>query len=774
MGRTQPDPCRLSATGRDRRAAALADEFSAGCPRPPHKYHILAPSLAMGMEKGDKPIKSLVDSFLSGEIMLPDIQRKYVWKKAKARDLIDSIYKGYPSGSILLRKVSAPARTRSAAVEQTGASKGRLLLLDGQQRLTSLAAVLRGKPVRTSVRGRIKNEKIEIYFNVGHDEDAGAARDNGARGRRILEVKNPSVANDPLWIPVTELVEKGVSHALASTKTSQADPNFGKYNDRLNELYRRLESYSYASLELDSETPEQEVAEIFVRLNSGGAKLRKADLTLARVTPHWPGMMDTLGNLSALCSKKSYNIHEGFLVRCLVAATTGQSRLEGVGAADVGGLKENWESTKRGIRFAIDFCRSDALIETSEVLPSLYPLIPVMLLAIKNNFNFSPALANKTRKWLYLALIWSRYSGSVETALDEDLAAIRDSDDPVELMIEKIRHQSGRLEVGAEDFEGKNTRSPLLNMMYILARHAGARDWGTGIEFRADPGKGLSSAHGKIFGGDAVKAALAKRHGAAKTKRLLSDIANTAFVANHRRVVGQKAPDAYLPGIHKRMGDGALEAQCVPASPSLWKVDNYEDFLRRRRGLLADRINALLSSLDPGQAEPRDDLATIRGGESESVELKATMLWDIKKKRANRGLVDAVVREVVAFMNKDGGTVYVGVSDKDGAILGLDDDYRALNRHDWTGWSERLADAVKLLGPVAAGNVTCKPVEIEGKTVARITVKKGDEPAYMGPPDRRVFVVREGPISVTLNTPDALTYISKRFPGWSGGGRGAG
>lgn len=71
----------------------------------------------------------------------------------------------------------------------------------------------------------------------------------------------------------------------------------------------------------------------------------------------------------------------------------------------------------------------------------------------------------------------------------------------------------------------------------------------------------------------------------------------------------------------------------------------------------------------------------------------------------------------------------------------------------------------------AAGNVTCKPVEIEGRTVAKITVKKGDEPAYMGPPCKPAVVVREGRISVTFNTPDALNYICKRFPCWSGGRR---
>ena len=731
------------------------------------------------MEKGDKPIKSLVGSFLSGEIMLPDIQRKYVWPKSKVRDLVDSIYKGYPSGSILLLKIEAPPRTRRAAVRQTRTFKERFLLLDGQQRLTSLAAVLEGEQVRISVRGKIKRERIEIYFNVDHEEDptdgsGGDAAKHGrsAKARRIFEVKNPRITNDPLWIPVTGLVKMGVSHALASTGTKQSDPNFAKYNDRLNRLYRQLDSYSYTSLELGIGTPEKVVSEIFVRLNSRGTKLRKADLALARITPLWPGIMDELSDVSDQCRKMNYNIDEGFLIRCLVAASTGQSRLEIAGAINVDRLEENWDDTKRGILTAIDFCQNNALAETSEVLSSLYPLIPIMCLAIKNNFDFSPDLEGKARRWLYLALIRGRYSGSVETALDEDLAAIRDAADPVEIMIEKIRRRSGRLGVGPEDFEGKTTRSALFNMMYILARDAGAKDWGTGIRIRADPDKGLGSAHGKIFDGRAVKAALAKVHGDAKARRLLSDVANTVFVKKRSRVIGQRAPEDYLPDIRRRMGDKALEAQCIPNSPSLWKVERYEDFLRRRRGLLAERVNGFLSLPVPARPEPPDDFAIIQSGESETVELKATLRYDLKTKQTNKALTVDVIREVAAFMNKDGGTVYVGVDDKDHTILGLDNDYKILNRHDWTGWHERLADAIKELGPIAAGNVTCKPIEIEGKTVAKIVVQKGHEPAYMGPPDKRVLVVREGPISVTLDTPAALSYISKRFPGWSGGSGG--
>src|SRR5262245_6604367 len=102
-----------------------------------------------------------------GEMRLPEIQRHYVWKGTRVRDLLDSLYRGYPSGSILMWETDEPVPTRDFAIKQdTTAFAGRKLLLDGQQRLTSLTAVVNGEPITVRRRKR----PIEILFNLDHPE----------------------------------------------------------------------------------------------------------------------------------------------------------------------------------------------------------------------------------------------------------------------------------------------------------------------------------------------------------------------------------------------------------------------------------------------------------------------------------------------------------------------------------------------------------------------------------------------------------------------------
>ena len=115
------------------------------------------------MAKAEATVEELVNMIQRTEIELPEMQRRYVWKKTKVRDLLDSLYRGYPSGAILLWDTEEQVDTQSFAVGQERSSINKSkLLLDGQQRLTSLSAVLRGEPV--SVRG--SRRPIEILFNL--------------------------------------------------------------------------------------------------------------------------------------------------------------------------------------------------------------------------------------------------------------------------------------------------------------------------------------------------------------------------------------------------------------------------------------------------------------------------------------------------------------------------------------------------------------------------------------------------------------------------------
>lgn len=120
------------------------------------------------MAKAEASVEELVSMIERGELRLPEMQRRYVWRSPRVRDLLDSLYRGYPSGAILLWETDEPVPLQEFAVQQEkNAFTSTRLLLDGQQRLTSLSAVIRGEPV--TVRGR--KRPLELLFNLEHPDE---------------------------------------------------------------------------------------------------------------------------------------------------------------------------------------------------------------------------------------------------------------------------------------------------------------------------------------------------------------------------------------------------------------------------------------------------------------------------------------------------------------------------------------------------------------------------------------------------------------------------
>src|ERR1700733_7552603 len=120
------------------------------------------------MAKAEASVEELVGMIERGELRLPEMQRRYVWRSTRVRDLLDSLYRGYPSGAILLWETDENVPLQDMAVAQeSNPYQSTRLLLDGQQRLTSLSAVIRGEAVK--VRGR--RRPIELLFNLDHPEN---------------------------------------------------------------------------------------------------------------------------------------------------------------------------------------------------------------------------------------------------------------------------------------------------------------------------------------------------------------------------------------------------------------------------------------------------------------------------------------------------------------------------------------------------------------------------------------------------------------------------
>lgn len=733
-----------------------------------------------GIQNTTLPANKLVRMFLDGEILLPEIQRKYVWTPEKARALLDSVYKEYPSGSILLWRTNgqvnmhptAAAAASAATAPDAARPMGEpYLLLDGQQRLTSLAAVLEGMPIRTSIRNKIRRSRISIYFNMDHPESVTRSdtEDDGADGavtnHRIFRLETKAVAADPRWISVTKLFKEGPVPTLNEAGIDPGDPNYQRYLTRLVDL-QRAASYQYPVQILDKSVPYEEVTDIFVRLNSQGTKLRKADLALAQVTSRWRGAMDLFTDAVDQFRRKRFFLDEGLFIRCLISVSTGQSKFENIGRIPVSTLQENLDKARRGLDFAINLLKNDARIETTDILPSPFLLVPIACLAVKDSYSFTTETKRKALRWAYAALMWGRYSrGSTETMLDEDLASIRDSKDPLGEMIQRITRQSGRLEVTEADLEGRRRQSPLFSMMYVLARRAAAKDWDSGLTLTIDSDRDFDLMHGQIFPRSSIASAPGGGRAPQEARRLFADICNTVFLSRDKAGLADKEPDAYLPRIVERMGEDALAAQCIPTDRSLWRADMYEEFLAARRRAVADGINSLLASLEPPRPPPRptDCEAVIRRGETATVEFKSSMLYDYERRGPNPALREALLKEIAAFINTCGGLVYVGVSDE-GEVLGLGKDYGLLGKHqNWDGWSQEFVNRLRVLGMPAASLVSHEPVEIGGKTIARIAVKKGRKEAWLKTAAGFRLAVRQGTCSTFLDPKDTSEYAKERF-----------
>nr|WP_275672555.1 DUF262 domain-containing protein [Thermomonas flagellata] len=574
----------------------------------------------MTVQQQNIPIGTLVDMYKRGELRLPEIQRHYVWRATRVRDLLDSLYRGYPSGSILMWETDEPVPTRDFAIAQeTTAFAGRKLLLDGQQRLTSLTAVLGGELVQ--VRGR--KRPIDILFNLDHpdgppaddtevtsdedspvaaddeladDADAGEDADDSEQGlqeklnRRTFVVASKNLASLPNWVSVTQVFStEGDAPLLKKAGiTSFDDPRFQRYSDRLKKL-RAIKDYTYVVHVLERSMSYEEVTEIFVRVNSLGAKLKSSDLALAQITSRWPNLLKELEAFQEECEKSAFTIDMGHLVRSIVVFATQQCLFRSVASTPVEKLKDGWAQAQEGLRFAINFLRSNAGIEDESLLSSpMFLHVLAALSCVKDN-KLTADEQRQLLHWLLVANARGRYSrGSTETLLNEDLAIIFRSGNVAALM-EPLKRQFGRLHVEPGDLAGRGVGSPLFSLAYLALKAQGAKDWYSGL--------GLSLTHqGKLHfiqWHHVIPKSLLKERGYEPGE--INEIANMAFITGqtNRRISNKEAVE-YLRDVVAKQGAAALQSQCVPVDEALWSTERYRDFLSVRRQALADRMNAFI------------------------------------------------------------------------------------------------------------------------------------------------------------------------------------
>lgn len=567
------------------------------------------------MAKAEASVEELVSMIERGELRLPEMQRQYVWRSTRVRDLLDSLYRGYPSGAILLWETDEAVPLQDFAVSQsTNPYQSTRLLLDGQQRLTSLSAVIRGEPV--SVRGR--RRPIDLLFNLEHpdqlavvtevEENGGDEEDFDEDGELIGDetgstedellkrfnkmtfvVATRKLEQLPQWVKVSDVfkTDNDAPFLKRAGVSGFDDPRYEKYSQRLARL-RGIRKYVYRMDVLERTLSYDEVTEIFVRVNSLGAKLRSSDLALAQITAKWRHSLQTFQDFQKACADTGFDLDLGLHLKNLMAFATGQSRFQIVAGLSVEKLQKAWQEACEGMEFALNFARSNLGIDSPALLSSPFLLVVLAYFGHSRNYALGNDEARQLRYWALAANAKGRFSrGSSETILDQDLATIRNGGDINEL-IDRLRLQFGHLEITPEELEGRNQRSALFKTMFLAFRAAGAKDWRSHLAIALDHS---GSQHRLQFHHIFPKALLRGSY----TPREADDIANLAFIGGKtNRAISDKAPVTYLLPLVAQHGAAPFAAQCIPVEEELLALDHYKAFLQERRKRIAAALNAFI------------------------------------------------------------------------------------------------------------------------------------------------------------------------------------
>ena len=536
-------------------------------------------------------IQTILDQIDLGAMALPEFQRGYVWNREQVRGLMYSLYRKHPVGSLLVWVTQTDnADARGDQELQAGSVK---LLLDGQQRITSLYGLMRGQPPKFFDGD--KRSFTGLYFNI-KDE--------------LFEFYMPTkMKDDPCWLDVTEVMKAGAGKTMQKLlQIEELQEEIPEYLNRIN----AIENIKSIDLHIEEVAGEDKtvdvVVDIFNRVNSGGTKLSKGDLTLAKICAQWPEARDEMKARLSKWKKAGYKFKLDWLLRCINAVSTGEALFTAMKNVTPDEFKDGLVQTEKVIDRILNLIANRLGLDHDRVLGSRFA-IPLMCRYVTQRGGKLKSQAERDRLlyWYVHTLLWGRYSASTESVLNKDLEAIEPASESgdngaLDNLIANLRDNRGDLRLNESDFSGSSRGNRFYPLLYMMTRACHAKDWGTGDELTNHLLGHLSQLQIHHF----FPKALLYKHG--YRKREVNAIANFTFLTQETNLeVSKRDPTEYVPHYEERT-PGAIETHWISTDPELLKLENYHDFLADRRKRLADTANEFLDKLVGGQVPDPVDM----------------------------------------------------------------------------------------------------------------------------------------------------------------------
>ena len=730
------------------------------------------------------PLMALVSDIGRGAIGLPELQRPFVWPNSKIRDLFDSLYRGYPCGFLLLWETGAGLKGIGTNGKDETPS---LAIVDGQQRLTSLYAVMTGAEV---IRADYSREHIRIAFDPLSDrfEVANAAT---AQDRAFIS----NVAD--VWAPGANafqlandyLAELGKVRELTKAETGRIQTAIGRLV--------MLTQHPFNALVLTTDAAVDTVAEVFVRINGQGSKLNQADFILTLMSVFWEEGRKDLESFARAASgppdgKPSPKNHfiepsPDQMLRVMVALGLRRGKLEAVYAAlrgrvpttgviDPARREAGFERLKKARSATLNInrwhhflsalplagYRSRRMITSQLALLYAYA---IYLVGVEDVGIEIGVMRQAVAEFFFMAAMTSRYALSGETRFEADLAALEKPSDPEDFLTRLRRLSDLKL---TDDFW-------TITLPEFLASSGGKTPARAAYQAALvvldskvlfSPMK-VSAALDPVVTG--TKSTVEEHHLFPKAylatldineRKQVNQIANFALLEWPDNLkVGATAPQDYAPALDAVLSTDDRFHHALP--PEWWTLP-YHAFLDQRRTRMADVVRAAWVRLRGGpqaaqEAPPIAEL--IAGGESEGVEFKSTLRTNLHTGQPDDKIQMAVLKTAAAFLNAGGGTLLIGVSD-DGSIVGLVAD--GFPNED--KMSLHLVNLIRdRIGDVFLPYVHPDFVQHDGGRVLSVRCERGPKPAFVKDGTAQKFFVRGANATIELVGPSVVEYSSQRF-----------
>lgn len=580
------------------------------------------------------PIQTLLTWIDLGDITIPEIQRPFVWNATKVRDLIDSLYEGYPIGYLIAW------RNPTVKLKDGTSSQGKRILIDGQQRVTALMAALLGERV---INKDYKTIRITIAF---HPEE------------RKFEVSNPAIRRDKSWIadianvfsPEVEVLQL-VDEYCEKNEGSNRDEIF-KSVDSL----RSIVNNHIGMIDLNSDMDIETVTEIFIRINSTGAVLNQADFAMSKIAVNeiyggnelrkcidyfchlaiapefYQHLADSDQEFASTeyFRKMSWLKHENDdlydpsytdmlrvaftsefkrgrlkdLVALLSGRNFGTRDYEEVIAEQSFGMLEkgilNFMNETNFKRFVM-ILRSAGFVESSMIRSQNAIDFAYIIYLIQRSQRIDPnKIESNIRRWFVMSILTGRYSGSPESSFDRDIKQI-DEIGFAKYMeeVEAAELSDAFWNVGLPQQMNTSAASNPHFKIYLAAQvHANDKGFlsrdttvGTLITHRGDVHHLFPKSYLKNFD---------------LTRGKYNQIANYAMMQSEINIaIGDKSPSEYFSELLEQCNNGPVSygamtdsekmrknfaMHCIPVGMEDKNIDHYDKFLHERRKLMAAKI----------------------------------------------------------------------------------------------------------------------------------------------------------------------------------------